>query len=424
MKPLNHLDFLREKDEIAKKLNLHSLQTPATRFDQNYQLLEQHQRRQVSTDLVVDNIRRQLQTAGRYLSAEDIRSLLVDYVTVRHMEFHPTDVCNLSCQGCTYGHDDESTKPAPVNYPYDAIKKVAQLRPRSVVIIGGGEPTLYRSGSRRFQDVVDALDAACPGVTLALTTNGTFKPEGPWPDRLAWIRLSLDAATPATYAAFRGKRQFDRVLRNFLGYLDHAVPQVGISFLYSKANIHEYASVTKLIHDMVTAERPDALHKVNIQYRPLRRDPYQNHLPFTGAVDAHDIARTVADVVELAGTSAEMTRFMREQTNIAAILGGNSHPPHDFERCHYSQTFKIVRANGDLRPCFIRVVEPDFMLGNLLKDNPETIALNTLYIGARRKPDCDAQGCRQCHVNYTFEKGLSGELEPPAAPAVMADPMY
>jgi sulfatase maturation enzyme AslB (radical SAM superfamily) len=129
-------------------------------------------------------------------------------------------------------------------------------------------------------------------------------------------------------------------------------------------------------------------------------------------------------VQELAGASEELKAFLRNQTNITAVLGGNTHLPHEFSRCYYSQTFKIVRANGDLRPCFIRVVEPDFKLGNIINDSLETIALNTLYIAARRKLHCDSLGCCQCHVNYTFEQGLLGNLQPSASPEVQQDPMY
>lgn len=424
LKPLNHLDFLRRKDEIATALNLHSLRTPPEVFDQNFALLERHQARLVSTAAVIEAIIRQVRADGRRLDTSDVRAMLAEYASVRHMEFHPTDVCNLSCNGCTYGHDDPLTKPLPVNFNFGSIRRIAEFRPRSLVLIGGGEPTLYRQGPNRFQDVVDELSATNRGLTMALTTNGTLKPGGNWPDKMSWIRVSLDAATPETYAAFRGKRQFHKVIANYLSYLDHAVPYVGVSFLFAKSNIHECAAVAKLIYDTVLTEKPQMLPKVNIQYRPLRRDPHDFTRPFTDALSKADIARAVADITALAESSPGVEDFLRNQTNVTAVLGGNSHPPHEFSRCHYSQTFRIVRANGDLRPCFIRVTEPDFVLGNIETDPLETVALNTLYIGARRKPDCDPHGCRQCHVNYTFAKGLSGELTPSMSPAVRADPMY
>ncbi len=424
IKPLNHLDFLKRKEELAVELNLHAVLTPPALFDANYAILAKHQARTVTTRAVVEHLAAQLSREGQPLSEDEVVDRLREYATIRHMEFHPSDICNLTCRGCTYGHDDPERKPLPVNYPFQEIKKISRLKPRSMIIIGGGEPTLYRSGNHRFQEMVEEISRSNPGITLALVTNGTSKPPGDWPNRFNWIRLSLDAASPETYQAFRGKPLFDRVIQNYLSYLDDDVHYVGISFLFAQANIHDYAAVARFIFDLVKNEKPRALHKVNIQYRPLRRDPHAYNKPFTQAVTAEQIHNAVRDVRQLADSSAEMKRFLKNQTNITAILGGNTHPPHDFSRCYYSQTFRIVRASGDLRPCFIRVTEPDFSLGNIQTDSLETIALNALYVGARRKPHCDQQGCRQCHANYTFEQGLSGNLKPSTSPEVLADPMY
>jgi sulfatase maturation enzyme AslB (radical SAM superfamily) len=272
--------------------------------------------------------------------------------------------------------------------------------------------------------MVEEISGTNAGIALALVTNGTYKPPGDWPNRLSWLRVSLDAATETTYMAFRGKPLFDRVIKNYLSYLDYAVRYVGISFLFAQANVHDYATVARFIFDLVKKEKPHALCKVNIQYRPLRRDPHAYNKPFTQAVTAAQIQNAIREVRQLADSSAEMKTFLKNQTNITAILGGNTHPLHGFSRCYYCQTFRIVRASGDLRPCFIRVSEPDFSLGNIQTDSLETIALNTLYVGARRKPHCDQQGCRQCHVNYTFEQGLYGILKPATSLEVLADPMY
>jgi len=422
LKHLNHLDFLARKEEIAIRLGLHSIGVSPDRYEPLYQMLEAHQARKISTSDFVTYLTRQLQQESMPITEAEVRQILVEYATIRHMEFHPTDVCNLKCHRCTYGQDDPLTKPLPINFPFSGIKKIAQLRPRSMVISGGGEPTLFKNKDKNFQDVVDEIQNTNPGIRLALVTNGTYRPSGDWPNRLSWIRVSLDAATPATYNNFRGKPMFERVIRNYLDYLAYDVPQVGINFLFSQANVHEYATVAQFIFDLVSEANPGALHKVNIQYRPLRRDPYRG--PFPEAITQNQINRAVKEVQELLESSQKMREFLRKQTNITAVLGGNTHIPHEFSRCYYSQTFKIVRANGDLRPCFIRATEPDFVLGNLLTDSLETIALNTLFIGDSRKPHCDAHGCRQSHANYTFEQGLKGNLKPSTSPEVLADPMY
>lgn len=423
-KPLNHLPFLQRKEAMARALNLHNIDTPREVFDFNYEMLEAHQGKKVSTTEVIRVLAEQLSSLGPQVTDKYVRLKLQEYGTIRHMEFHPTDVCNLTCTDCTYGHDEEATKPAPINFDFEAIGRIANLQPKSMVIIGGGEPTLYVDKKRRFQSMVDEVRQHIPKVALALVTNGTFLPPGDWPDAFSWIRVSLDAATSKTYTDFRGKDMFDRVVKNYLKYLEFDVPYVGISFLFAKSNVHEYARVVEFIYELVKKEKPQHLHKVNIQYRPLRRDPYEYDQSFTEAITQEQINIATKEVLALAKRNTEVAKFLREQTNITAILGGNTHPPLAFNRCYYSQSFHIIRANGDLRPCFIRVTEPDFVLGNIYHDSPETIALNTLYIAARKKPHCDAHGCRQCHVNATFEKGLSGELLPSTSPEVLADLMF
>lgn len=428
LKPLNHLAFLDQKEQIAVRLGLHNLKTPQPLFDVMYPKLVAHQAGRFSTDAVVEDLARNLpprgDQIGHDISVLQVRALLRQYATIRHMEFHPSDRCNLTCLDCTYGHDDPARKPDPVQFPIEGIVRIRQLEPASMVIIGGGEPTLFRNGPARFGDLIEEIAHQLPATRLALISNGTFKPAGAWAERMDWIRLSLDAATPETYLRFRGRPLFDAVIRTFLAYLDHEGPNIGIGFLFGRSNVHEYAAVARFIFDLVRRERPAQLGRVSISYRPLRRDPYRYGGIFSEAISREQLDRAVVEVRELARTSTAMERFLRDQTNVTAILGGNTHPPHEFGRCYYSQTFRIVRASGDLRPCFIRVSEPEFSLGNLLRDDLTTIAINTLLVAARRRPHCDAHGCRQCHVNYAFEQGLDGLLTPSRSRDVREDPMF
>lgn len=424
LKPLNHLGFLQEKERLAQELNLHNLLTPVEVFDVNYELLAAHQAREASTDQVTQHLASQLQAEGKSVTPVEVREKLASYARVRHMEFHPTDVCNLRCRGCTYQHDRADRKPAPVVFPFAGIAEIARLQPWSLVVCGGGEPTLYKDGKQRFPDLVEQLEAISPGLRLALITNGTRKPRGDWPDRFNWIRLSLDAATASTYDDFRSKPYFEEVLRNYLLYLNSSAHYVGLGFLFARANIREYAAVARLIFTLVSRKQPQHLAKVNVQYRPLRQDPHQLGQPFAEAITGEEIAETVAAIRVLAATSLALKSFLRQQTNITAVLGGNKHQPHRFRRCYYSQIFTILRASGDLFPCFIRVQEPQFALGNLLTDRPETIGLNLLYVGARRRQYCDPWGCRQSHVNYILEQGLRGVIQPSNSAKVQADPMF
>jgi hypothetical protein len=144
IKPLNHLDFLRRKEAIAAELNLHNTLTSPHCFDANYDLLLKHQAKKISTTDVIGYLARQSYQLGQPLSEAAIARRLREYASVRHLEFHPSDLCNLACRDCTYGHDDPERKPPPIHFPFQGIEEISKMKPRSMVVIGGGEPTLYQ----------------------------------------------------------------------------------------------------------------------------------------------------------------------------------------------------------------------------------------------------------------------------------------
>jgi radical SAM protein with 4Fe4S-binding SPASM domain len=414
-KSLNHLELMREKEKIAERLGVHNIKSDQELFKRNYEIPEAHQRKIFSTNKTIEQI-----AANAGLSKADVETLLNKYFQIGHMEFHPSDICNLNCQGCAYGQGVKALRPPQIVFPFEHLDKLVALGPRSILFSGGGEPTMYRSKGRSLGDLIERIHELMPNTQLALITNGTFIPEGSWKDFLRWVRISIDAATPKIYEIFRGKPFFDSVADNLLRYLETSIPSVGGTFLYSKINISEYLEFVRYFFNKVQKQQPQNLSRLNLSYRPLRQNPNDTGREFPDAISEEDIIKTVGEIVKFAKESPVAERFLREQTNIEAVLGGNLQPAMPFERCYYSQIFHIVRANGDVRPCFVRVLEPDFVLGNIISDPPAAISLNTLYIGARKKQYCDKEGCRQCHTNYIIEQGLLGKIK--AVPSVMNDP--
>lgn len=425
LKCLNHLELLQKKEKISEMLLLHNTKTQPEVFKRNYHLLGDHQAGKITTERVIDQIANRMS-----LSSAEVQSSVSSFIELGHLEFHPSDICNLKCTACTYGHDSTKLRPKKICFPFDELEKLAIFTPKSILLSGGGEPTLYSdtsSGKRyTFADLIVRLRELMPNVRLALVTNGTHRvPGNDWTKHLDWIRVSIDAATAETYGEFRGKiGLYDRVLNNLLFYLETPVRYVGASFLFSQANIAEYAVFAKTLFDLVSEQAPQHLHKFNLQYRPLRKDPKDEGREFPAAITDGQIRKTISTIAKMAESSPDFANFLKDQTNIEAVLGGNTHPPHDFSRCHYSSLFHIVRANGEIRPCFIRVVEPDFVLGNICRDKTTTISLNSLYIAASGKKYCDPYGCRQCHLNYLLEAGLKGKILPSKSQTVANDPFF
>jgi hypothetical protein len=84
----------------------------------------------------------------------------------------------------------------------------------------------------------------------------------------------------------------------------------------------------------------------------------------------------------------------------------------------------MIRANGSVRPCCVRLAEPEFDLGNVLSDPAELIALRILVNAAFLLPGCDARGCKLARVNRTATDGIDGRLVPSPEPAVAGNRFF
>ena len=416
LKSLNHLDLLQSKEETARRLG-----AMTGRVDErSRQILISHARGTMTTRETVAALAR----VAAFEDPQDLVASLRDYAAVAHMEFHPSDRCNLACKGCTYGHDVVDEKPDPVSFTWDELPRLQSLKPRSIVIVGGGEPTLYMSQGHRFAEMVMELRRLLPASKLSMITNGTHVHNGEWTDELSWVRLSVDAANDHTYQLVRGRPMLERVMKGFSRYLDSHIPYVGVSFLFSKFNLAEALPFARKTYDFVRARGDESLPRVNVQYRPLRIDGDLTSARFDFAVRRDDLLQVAEECERAADRDPEFGRFLREQTNIWALGGGNVHPAHDFDRCRYSQIFTILRASGDLRPCFIRVREPEFLIGNLITDPLERIALRRMQLALIEDTGCTPQNCRQCHVNNVLARGVKNLLRPSTSSVVQTDPMF
>ncbi len=110
-----------------------------------------------------------------------------------------TTACNYRCDHCV----DMDILNKNINYDHELLKdsltQLAKNGLRSVIIIGGGEPTAYKG----FEDVVRHLKAL--NIQIGVVTNGSMmKKIEAVADVLQerdWVRLSLDSGTNETFRA-------------------------------------------------------------------------------------------------------------------------------------------------------------------------------------------------------------------------------
>jgi MoaA/NifB/PqqE/SkfB family radical SAM enzyme len=358
-------------------------------------------------------------------TTQQIRAALAEFHTVSHVEAHATDACNQRCSGCTYMHDIPHLKPPPVSFPFWAMSRLANLQPRAVTLAGGGEPLLYASQGAHFDEYVATLRRLLPDTFFGLVTNGTRPAAISTFEQFHWIRVSIDAASKETYEAFRKTEHFEAVVDRVIWLLKETkVKSVGAGFVFCKANHAEAPAFARLLFDRALRECPHELERLTVAYRPLRNDSTDPTTPFPELLDESDVEQTSQEFLDIADADPELERFLRKQTNCWVLSGGNTHRAETFQSCGYSTIFHLIRANGDVRPCCMRLDSPDFYLGNILWDPPDVIALNTLWNAAYLKSGCTAAGCKLSSLNATIEAGLNGKIPASTAPLVANDPFF
>jgi hypothetical protein len=97
----------------------------------------------------------------------------------------PTGACNLNCSYCAYRGRDRAQE-IPLAVMKDYVTKLASRGLRSVMLTGGGEPTLHPD----FNEFVAWL--AHMGLEIGLITNGTQSDKVRCWNHFAWVRVSIN----------------------------------------------------------------------------------------------------------------------------------------------------------------------------------------------------------------------------------------
>lgn len=163
----------------------------------------------------------------------------------------PTDLCNLDCLMCIRnGWDEHLGRMSAQTFEHILLGLKEMETPPTVFFGGLGEPLFHP----RTVSWVKAVKET--GARVELITNGTTLTEKNArqliENGLDVLWVSLDGATPESYADVRLGAELPRVLENVRrfqrmrpgGHKPH--PLIGVAFVAMKRNIHELPAVIKL----------------------------------------------------------------------------------------------------------------------------------------------------------------------------------
>jgi MoaA/NifB/PqqE/SkfB family radical SAM enzyme len=157
--------------------------------------------------------------------------------------------CNLRCRYCYAGSGEDSVEIADFNILKSIISEAKELGIKSVVVIGGGEPTLYP----RFRELVAYIDFL--GIIPVVFSNTVLMTEELAEflyKHNASVMGKLDSLKPEVQDFLAGREGAFKCIKNGLenlmstGFLKPSEPgklRLGISFVSNKMNLEEIEDI-------------------------------------------------------------------------------------------------------------------------------------------------------------------------------------
>jgi len=290
------------------------------------------------------------------------------------VQIFPMNPCNANCSFCCYARDNKDRFDYQDKIPWKIMDKLLwdchMMGVDSILISGGGEPTWYPE----FNKLMDALEKF--RFKIAIITNGKLMSK--LYDRdLAWLRISLNAATHHTYSVVQGEKPhvFTHVCREIKKMTDMG-KDVGAGMVIVYENIHEIVAFANLCRELGCS---NVRYVVDNNFEHGDKNPMSKHFnkiyyAIDQAInDFHD------DDFKVFGLPDRMDSIQNKK---------------DYKPCYYQQFVTTVTANAEIYACCTTTYQSEFLLGDL-----KTQSFKDIWYGDKRQEfiaNFDARKCPPC----------------------------
>lgn len=327
-----------------------------------------------------------------------------------YVQIEPVGQCNLRCQMCPIQFRQDGPPHGPPAFmAYETFTRLVDQFPglRKLQLQGLGEPMMHP----RFFDMV--AYAAERGIEVSTNSNLTLlnaqRAERCVTSGLAWLHVSIDSATPETYARIRARARLERVLANLAALqdakrrLNSARPRLRLVVVIMRQNLHELPELVRLAHAYT-------IETIHVQH--LCHDFGESSLP------AH--YRPMRDFVQeqtlLEEDPASIERAFGAARAVAAELGiglrlprtrPRPHPPGTpgRQRCDWPWTGAYLSYQGLAMPCCMVSTPDRINFGSMAEEGVAAVWNGAAYERFRAQLDSDEppEICRSCAIyNGTF----------------------
>jgi organic radical activating enzyme len=283
-----------------------------------------------------------------------------------------TTACNYRCDHCV----DMDILNTGIRFDHERLKdsldQLAAKGLRSVIIIGGGEPTVYPG----FTDLVGHLKGL--GIQLGIVTNGSrmdrVEAVADALDGADWVRLSLDSGTNETFATMH-KPHRESITLDWICDQIPAVKarnpalQIGFSFIiaWNECRAND-ADIIDNVEEIVPAARLAREHGFDyISYKPFLIRAQSNNAEIVElSRDGQPVDPVMARIriqVDQAKTLQTDSFRVVESTNLRVFENGSHRDYCDQPRNCHMQFFRQVLSPLGIYNCPVYRHVPHALLG-------------------------------------------------------------
>ncbi len=321
-----------------------------------------------------------------------------------YVEISPSGLCNHQCSFCGL---DFTPQDKAVFLKTDILKdrllEMARLGIKSVMFAGEGEPLLHKnmaeitSHAKKF------------GIDVAFTTNGTCLTKKFCEmtiSSIEWVKVSINAGTPKTYAKIHNAPEdhFGLVLKNIVEAVKIRNEKrsncvLGAQAILLPDNKNEMETLAKSIRD------------AGCNYLVIK--PYSQH-PQSDTKKYQNVSYQQDEMKKLEETLSKLNGdnfkvIFRSQT-MERISKGKT-----YSKCHSTPFFwAYISSVGDVYSCSVFFGDERFLLGNIYKQT-----FQEMWEGEKRRrngelmKNFDTSGCRNgCRMD-ACNRHLEGIKNPP-----------
>jgi len=278
-----------------------------------------------------------------------------------YVEISPSGACNHRCTFCAVDYIGYQTRFLETTLLKKRISEMANKGIRSMMFAGEGEPLLHK----------DLADIIChtrlAGIDAAITTNAVALTEKFARQCLfstSWIKASVNAGTPQSYAKIHGTKpeDFDRVIANLKKAVQvkkelKSACAIGAQMVLLPDNASEALSLARIGREIgldYVVIKPYSQHLMSVthEYEKVR---YEDYFQMAGELEALN--------------SEHFQVVFRRHTMEKLNEEG-----HYYSRCQATPYFwAYIMASGDVFGCSAYLEDSRFCYGNLNEKSFEEI---------------------------------------------------